>query len=100
MDSVLEEELLSDLDNGKLNKIFFLWKMNATLVQKEELLIEIPKAQASHKTCVVFEMQFKNLNTKQKSKFVPTEAIINCFVESGILIKSKCRCCPEHLIEN
>lgn len=62
--------------------------------------VKIPKAHASHSRCVVCSMPFKVENFKQSSKVICEEAIIDCFVETGIMIKRGCRCCPSHLIPN
>ena len=45
-------------------------------------------------------MPFKIAGSKQQSKTICDEAIIDCFIETGVLIKQNCRCCQSHLIEN
>lgn len=69
-------------------------------LDREEVRVKIPKAQSSHRRCVVCSMPFRIENLKQQSTIICEEAIVDCFVETGILIKRKCRCCASHLIEN
>lgn len=68
---------------------------------KEGFFLKIPKAMASHKRCVCCRKKFRIEEiTKQSSKLIKKDSIIDCFIETGILIKDGCRACPSHFIEN
>jgi hypothetical protein len=57
----------------------------------DELLIEIQKACASHKHCVVCRAQFKKKANQIKSKLISKEAILDSYCETGLMIKQGSR---------
>ena len=66
---------------------------------EREFLVNLPKAYAGHKRCFICGTKFYTKNGKKKSKMLNMDAIIDVFIEFGILIKYGCRCCPEHYDE-
>ena len=73
--------------------------MSDTDSTKNERLIYMPKAVASHKRCVVCQKKISKGN-KQQSKIVSQESVIQSYIETVILIKRGCRTCPTHFILN
>lgn len=68
---------------------------NETNNLSNKIQLDITRGYSSHKKCVVCCIS----NSNKKMHLVPIEAILDTYIERGILLKIGCRCCSSHLTD-